>query len=74
MTQQNEIIEAFRANGWKMTLGHILQHPWGYTARNRFAELRARGYVITLDRGETPSQNVYRMMPPDETGQLRMAI
>lgn len=65
------IIEAFRANHWEMTLGYILSHHWGYEARARFTELRHKGYTITYERGATASENTYRMIPPDESGQMR---
>jgi hypothetical protein len=71
-TQCQVIVDAFATNGWKMSLGYILSHTWGYKCTSRFSDLRREGYVITLERGETPSQNVYTCIPPDHSGQLRM--
>lgn len=70
-TQCQEIVNAFQSNGWRMTLGYMLGHSWGYKCTSRFSDLRKHGYVIQLERGETPSQNVYTCVPPEEKGQLR---
>lgn len=79
MTHRESILEAFRQNGNKMTLGYILQHAWGYEARARFTELRREGYTITCTKGKTASENLYTLMAPvryevEESGQLRIAI
>jgi len=73
-SQRDQLIELFRANDWKVSLGHILKTTLAAEYRARMSELRREGYVILLERGKIASENVYRMSPPDETGQLRMAI
>lgn len=58
-----------------MTLGQMLQHPWGYEVRARISELRKEGHIITYHRGKTPSEGVYVMLaPPDATGQYDLGI
>ena len=71
--QKEQIVDAFRANGWKMTLGYMLKFPWGYEFRARATELRKKGFTITCERAKNPSDNVYRIIPPDATGQMRLA-
>jgi len=72
-TQRDQLLDLFRRNGNQLTLGQILQHPYGYEARARFTELRRDGYVIAFTRGKTPSENTYRMLEPEPSGQLRLA-
>ena len=74
MSQEISILETFRKEGGSMTLGEILKHSWGYEFRARASSLRRKGYVITCERGEKPSQNLYRVIPPEENGQMRIAI
>lgn len=77
MTHEDQIVEAFKRNNWRMELGHILQYPWGYEFRARATELRHKGYVIQLWRARKPataSSNLYIMIPPEENGQMRIAI
>ncbi len=73
MTYKDQIVKAFENNKWQMQLGHILKFPWGYEARARFTELRQEGYVITCEKAKTPSDNMYRMIPPEDNGQTRFA-
>ena len=75
MTQKESLLELFRENGNRLTLGEILKHPYGYEARARFTELRKQGYVINFERGKTPSENLYTLIEPiqypeDEYGQI----
>lgn len=68
MTHAQSIIEAFRNNGNRMTLGYILSHPWGYEFRARATELRKSGFRIDLiRRGKIPSENLYEMQEPKES-------
>lgn len=71
MTHREAIIEAFRRNKGRMALGHILKFPWGYEFRARATELRKAGYIITCEKGVRPSDNMYTLVEPEETGQLR---
>ena len=77
MTQHEHIIEAFKENGGKMTLGFILQHRWGYEFRARATELRRQGYTITCTKGKRPSENLYTFQEPvkfDRDGQGLMGF
>ena len=74
MTQKQCLIELFRQNNNRLTLGEILKHPFGYEARARFTEMRRAGYRIVFERGKKPSDNLYTLTPPiqydmDESGQ-----
>lgn len=78
MTQCETLVELFKQNGWTMTLGQLLQYPVGYKCTSRFSDLRKQGYVITCEKGVTPSLNRYTMVAPvawktDEKGQLLCA-
>lgn len=69
MSHKDDILEAFARNGYTMKLGYILQHPWGYEFRARLTELRHAGLVINCLKGKTPSDNEYRLVYWDKTGQ-----
>lgn len=71
MTTQEQIIDAFRRNHYRMTLGHILCYKWGYEARARFSELRKEGYVILCQKARRASDNLYILAEPEKTGQLK---
>ena len=73
MTRHEEILDAFKRNGNRMTLGEMLQFPWGYKAASRMSELRRKGYHFVCEKGETASQNLYRLIEFDQTGQGRFA-
>lgn len=75
MTQIEQMIAWFRAHGNKATLAEILSsgERWSYEWRARATDARKKGYVITLERGSSPSQNLYRLVDQDSNGQL-MAI
>ena len=66
-----QILEAFRENGGKMTLGYVLQFYWGYKFTSRLSELRRQGYVVRLERGQKPSDNTYYLIEP-EGSQMRL--
>lgn len=76
MTQIEEMAWWFARHGGSATLGEILgsKQRWSYEWRARATEARKIGYTITLERGPTPSENRYRMVPPERSGQTRMAI
>lgn len=66
-TQKAKIIEDFRANGWRLTLGQLLEKgrmSYAHKLTARFSDLRKDGYFIQFQRGETPAQNLYTMIPP----------
>ena len=72
MTQCELIIDLFRRNGNRLTLGKLLQYPFGYKSTSRFSDLRKMGYVITLHKGRTPSENEYELFEPEADGQMRL--
>lgn len=75
MTHEDQIVEAFKRNNWRMELGHILKYEWGYEFRARATELRQKGYVIQVWRAHKPataSSNLYVMIPPDKNGQMQL--
>lgn len=61
MTQRQIILKAFHENGNKLTLGYVLQFPWGYKFASRCADLRKEKYVITCTPGKTASENTYTL-------------
>lgn len=69
MTQKQIILEAFQHSGYKLTLGQVLQHKWGYKFASRCADLRKEGYRINCIIGKTPSENTYVLTHFDKTGQ-----
>lgn len=76
MTQHEALIDLFRKHNNVLTLGQIMQTTLGCEYRARISELRRKGYTITLERGDTPSENTYRLIPPyqvDEQGQVLWA-
>jgi hypothetical protein len=64
VNHKESILEAFRANGGRLTLGEILKHPWGYEARARFTELRHEGHTINLIKEDhkVRSNNLYELV------------
>jgi len=64
MTQCDQLVVLLRENGWTMTLVQLLEYPVGYKATSRFSDLRKEGYVITCEKGATPSLNLYTMIEP----------
>jgi hypothetical protein len=72
MTQVESIIDLFRRNGYRLTLGKLLQYPFGYKSTSRFSDLRKMGYVINCHKGRRPSENVYEMIEPESNGQTRL--
>lgn len=73
MTQTEWLIELFRRNGFRLTLGQIMRSTLAAEYRARMSELRQKGFVITVQRGTIPSENVYTMECPDPSGQMRFA-
>ena len=74
MNQKELILREFRKNGNVLTLGYVLQFPFGYKFASRCADLRKEGYVITCT--ESPikaSDNRYQLFDQEENGQLRLA-
>lgn len=63
MTQKEILLNLFKQNGNKVTLGLLLQHNVGYRAVQRFYDLRKDGYDIKLVKQdhEHPSNNVYEL-------------
>jgi hypothetical protein len=66
MTQHQELIELFLAHGNRLTLGEILKSRVGYEWRARASELRRQGYIFLLERGRSPSENMYSIVEPDK--------
>lgn len=72
LTQINGILELFKQNGNKLTLGQILNTYYAASYRGRFSDIRRLGYEIKLTRGENPSNNTYELIEPlkfDNSGQ-----
>jgi hypothetical protein len=75
MTQKEKILEAFVMHGYKLTLGQVLQHDYGYKFCSRLSELRKEGYKIDCIKAEKPSDNLYVMQPPpDDNGQMHLIV
>lgn len=72
MSQMTDLLDLFISHGHKLTLGQILKSPIGYEWRARATELRKQGFTIVLERGKRPSENLYRLTPPDGN-QMRFA-
>lgn len=60
-----ELLKEFARHNNRMTLGAMMRFDWGYTARNRMAELRKLGYGVVFEKGSRPSDNLYTITPPD---------
>lgn len=73
MTQKESILEAFRRNGNQMTLGYMLQFPWGYKAASRMSDLRKQGYIIKCEEQARPSDNIYTLYEIEDNGQMVIA-
>jgi hypothetical protein len=73
MTQREELLDLFRRHGHALTLRQILESRVGYEWRARATELRDLGHQITLERGRAPSDNLYRLIEPETSGQTRFA-
>lgn len=75
MNQQEKLLELFRFHGNRLTLGQLLANHMGvgYKATSRFSDLRKKGYSIICEKHKDPSDNVYRLTPPEESGQTRFA-
>lgn len=71
MTQIEEMVDWFRRRGGAATLADILRsgQRWSYEWRARATDARKQGYVIALQRGKTPSENLYRLV---EGNQMEM--
>jgi hypothetical protein len=72
VTQRDLLLDLFRRNGNRLTLGQILEHPFGYEARARFTELRGMGYRIVCEKKNPPSLNLYTLSEPEANGQMRL--
>lgn len=75
MTHVDRLVHWFRSHNNRATLGEILQsgEPWCHEFNARKANARKQGYVFLFERGKTASENVYQLVTPEETGQLRFA-
>lgn len=72
MTQKEQILHLFHQNGYRLTLGQLLQHPFGYKCTSRFSELRKEGYQINFTPGKTPADNLYELVFFDKNNQGRL--
>lgn len=74
MTQPQEIIATFQSYANAMTLGQILQYPWGYEFRARKSEInddKSEPYQIRFaKKGEKPSDNLYVLEKKPKPGEL----
>ena len=75
MTQAEAMVKWFKEHDGFATLGEILQsgESFSYEFRARATDLRKKGYRITCDRAKRPSENLYRMFPPEPNGQMKLA-
>lgn len=69
MTNVETILQAFKLNGYRLTLGYALEHNWGYKLTSRLSDLRKQGYRIDFIKGDTPSENSWVLHMPEKTGQ-----
>ncbi len=73
MTQAEEIIMTFQANGGHMTLGEMGAYSWFYEFRARKTEINHEDPKFQLrlaKRGKSPSQNLYVLEPKPRPGEL----
>ena len=76
MTQHEAILDLFRRNGNRLTLGQLMQPPLGREHSARMAELRKQGYRFIChfaNKKNGASQNVYELIEPEANGQMRLA-
>lgn len=73
MSHKEAILKAFNQNNNVMTLGYVLQYPWGYKFASRCADLRKEGYQILCKPGKTASDNTYLLISPMADGQMAFA-
>lgn len=69
MTQKEKILESFRLNGYRLSLGYVLQFDFGYKFTSRLSDLRKEGYRVDFFQGKTPSENSWVLHPPERNGQ-----
>lgn len=69
MTQVDHILNAFRLNNYRITLGYALGYPWGYKLTSRLSDLRKQGYRVDFFPGKTPSENSWVLHVPEKNGQ-----
>lgn len=69
MTQVETILQAFKMNDYKLTLGYALNYPWGYKLTSRLSDLRKEGYRIDFKKGRIPSENSWTLHVPETNGQ-----
>lgn len=71
MSQKQKILDFFRSHGNKATLGQFLSEPTGigYKCTSRFSDLRKDGFEVVCEKGKTASENLYRLIEFDQTGQ-----
>ena len=84
MTQKEQLLYLFREHQNKLTLGQILNTTLAAAYRGRMSDLRNDGYVINLELGNNPSENLYTLVekkeerkpiyPPDEYGQMMLGL
>jgi len=75
MNQKEKILQFFRSHNNRATLGEFLSDPSGigYKCTSRFSELRKEGYAIVCEKAEKASDNVYKLLEFDSSGQGRFA-
>ena len=64
MTQKESLLKMFRDKGGWLTLSEILSTTLAAEYRARFTDLRKEGWIIAFERGNRPSENVYRLRRP----------
>lgn len=72
MTQHEMLLDLFRRNNHKLTLGQILNTTLAAEYRARMTELRREGFIITCTKGKKSSENTYALCEPNREGQYEM--
>jgi hypothetical protein len=73
VTQPQEIITTFQSYANGMSLGQILQYPWGYEFRARKTEINHSDPVFQIrlaKRGKKASDNFYVLEKKPKAGEL----
>lgn len=65
MTQRQALLDLFKANGNRLTLGQIMGTTLAAEYRARMTELRQEGYsIVCKTKPGSPSENLYTLTEP----------
>lgn len=65
-TQKESLLQFFRENRYRLTLGQLLGTALAAEYRARMTDLRKEGYRINLVRGASPANNLYILQEKEE--------